>query len=243
MTGPDGARPLADRTAVVTGGTRGIGWAVARALAGAGAHVVLVARGREALDARVAALGEASAIACDVTHPDDVARAVDALVAHPRGTPDLLVNNAGLFPLARIDATSVAQFRDAIEANLVAPFHFVHALLPAMRARGRGHIITIGSVADRTAFPENAAYAAGKTGLRAMHEVLRLETQGSGIRTSLVSPGPVNTSLWDPIDPDQRPGFPPRRAMLTAEAVADAVRYVATCDADTNIDELRLSRA
>ena len=111
-----------------------------------------------------------------------------------------------------------------------------------MRARGRGHIVTIGSSADRTVLPENAAYAASKHGVRALHEILRLELRGSGIRASLVSPGPVDTTLWDSIDPDNRPGFTTRADMLRAAAVADAVLYAITQPADVNVDELRLSR-
>jgi NADP-dependent 3-hydroxy acid dehydrogenase YdfG len=119
----------------------------------------------------------------------------------------------------------------------------VRAVLPAMRARGRGHIVTVGSVADRAVYPENAAYAASKHGARALHEVLRLETRGSGVRATLVSPGPVDTPLWDTIDPDHRDGFTPRAQMLSAQAVADAVLYVVTQPPDVNVDELRLSRA
>jgi NADP-dependent 3-hydroxy acid dehydrogenase YdfG len=90
--------------------------------------------------------------------------------------------------------------------------------------------------------PENAAYAASKFGLRGLHEVLRAELRGSGVRASLVSPGPVDTPLWDPVDPDRRPGFTPRALMLSPEAVADAVIYVLSQPAEVNVDELRLSR-
>jgi NADP-dependent 3-hydroxy acid dehydrogenase YdfG len=130
-----------------------------------------------------------------------------------------------------------------LSLNLVAPYRLMHALLPGMRARASGHVITIGSIADRAAYPENAGYAAGQFGARAMHEVVRQELRGSGVRASLVSPAPVDTALWDAIDPDSRPGFPARAQMLQAAAVADAVCWVATRPADVNIDELRLSRA
>jgi NADP-dependent 3-hydroxy acid dehydrogenase YdfG len=112
-----------------------------------------------------------------------------------------------------------------------------------MRERGAGHIVTIGSIADRMAFPENGAYAASKFGLRALHEVMRAELRGTGVRTSLVSPGPVDTALWDPVAPETRPGFTQRAVMLSADAVADAVLFVVTRPAAVNIDELRLSRS
>jgi NADP-dependent 3-hydroxy acid dehydrogenase YdfG len=104
-------------------------------------------------------------------------------------------------------------------------------------------VVTIGSIADRQVFPENVSYAASKFGARAVHEVMREELRGSGVRVSLVSPAPVDTAIWDAIDPDHRPGFTPRAMMLRPEAVADAVLFVLTRGADVNIDELRLSRA
>jgi NADP-dependent 3-hydroxy acid dehydrogenase YdfG len=112
-----------------------------------------------------------------------------------------------------------------------------------MRARRSGHVVSIGSIADRNAYPENAAYAASKFGLRGLHEVLRAELRGSGVRASLISPGPVDTPLWDPVDPDRRPGFTPRAMMLSADTVADAMLYVLTRPPEANVDELRLSRS
>ena len=85
--------------------------------------------------------------------------------------------------------------------------------------------------------------AASKHGARALHEVLRLEVRGTGVRATLVSPGPTDTPLWDPHDPDARDGFTPRAEMLRPEAVADAVRFVVTRPEDVNVDELRLSRS
>ena len=103
--------------------------------------------------------------------------------------------------------------------------------------------MTLGSIADRATFPENGAYAASKYGLRALHEVMRQELRGSGVRAVLVSPGPVDTPLWDPHNPDQRSGFTPRAAMLSAADVADAIWFAMSRPASVNIDELRLSRS
>jgi NADP-dependent 3-hydroxy acid dehydrogenase YdfG len=127
--------------------------------------------------------------------------------------------------------------------NLVAPFALVRAFLPRMRERGSGHLVTIGSIADRNIFPGNAAYSASKYGLRALHEVLSAELRGTGVRTTLVSPGPVDTELWDPIDPDNRTGFTPRAQMLTAAEVAEAIRWALAAPAGVNIGELRLSKS
>jgi NADP-dependent 3-hydroxy acid dehydrogenase YdfG len=93
------------------------------------------------------------------------------------------------------------------------------------------------------AFPENVAYSASKFAARAVHEVLREELRNTGVRVTLVSPGPVDTTIWDAMDPDSRPGFTPRSRMLTPDAVADAVRWVVTRPAQVNVDELRLGRA
>jgi NADP-dependent 3-hydroxy acid dehydrogenase YdfG len=148
-----------------------------------------------------------------------------------------------VFLVAPVQETSVDAFREMLELNLTAPFSFVRAFLPEMRRRGAGHLVTVGSIADRTAFTGNAAYAASKYGLRGMHEVLRAELKGSGVRASLVSPGPVDTPLWDSVDPSHRVGHTPRANMLSPDAVADAVRFVVTAPAEVNVDELRLSHS
>jgi NADP-dependent 3-hydroxy acid dehydrogenase YdfG len=178
-----------------------------------------------------------------VSRPEEVQRAAERVALDFGGAPDVLVNNAGLFDLRRLEETAPIDFARAIETNLVAPFLLVRAFVPGMRARGSGHLVTLGSVADRTTFAENGAYAASKFGARAMHEVLRAELRGSGVRTTLVSPGPVDTPLWDPIGPDLRPGFTPRALMLSAADVAGAVLYALTAPATVNVDELRLSRS
>lgn len=232
------------RLAVVTGASRGIGLAAARLLLDDSMRVVMLARSGDALRAAAAPYGaRAVPIECDVADPV----AIDAMARRIREeigeTPDVVVNNAGLFQLAPAHETDPDAFAEALNVNLVAPFRIVRAFLPAMRDQRRGHIVTIGSVADRVAFPENGAYAASKFGLRGLHEVLRAELRGSGVRATLISPGPVDTALWDAIDPDNRPGFSPRASMLSADAVAAAVIYAINQPADVNVDELRLSRA
>jgi len=159
------------------------------------------------------------------------------------GAPDVLVNNASLFKVANAEVIDPGDFADTIEVNLVAPFRLVRAFLPAMLARKRGHIVSIGSIADHLAFPENSAYVASKFGLRGLHEALRAELAKTGVGTTLISPGPVDTALWDDVNPDERPGFTPRAAMLSAEAVATAVLFAVMQPAEVNIDELRLSRS
>lgn len=236
--------PPTGRTAVVTGASRGIGRAVARALVSAGAHVCLVARSQPQLEQLAAELGPlASVHPCDLTDADAVARMTAAVLAAADGSVDVLVNNAGTFPLAPIVDTAPALFEQTLAANLAAPFRVLHALLPAMKARAAGHVVTIGSVADRRIFGGNGAYSASKFGARALHEVLREELAGSGVRATLVSPAATDTPIWDPIDPDHTPGFPPRASMLRPDDVADAVLWAITRPAHVNVDELRLSRS
>ena len=238
-----GAAPRA-ATALVTGASRGIGLAVARGLAARGTRVALLARDADALRGVAAELGHgAFPVACDLTRPDDVQAAAARVALDFDGAPDALVSNAGLFQLRRLDETAPIDFARTVETNLVAPFLLLRAFLPSMRARGSGHVVTVGSIADRVAFAENGAYAASKFGARAMHEVLRAELRGTGVRTTLVSPGPVDTGLWDPFDPDARPGFTPRAAMLAPAHVAEAILFALAAPAAVNVDELRLSRS
>ena len=234
----------AQRVAVVTGASRGIGLAVAQRLLDDEMRVVMVARGTSALRAAAEPYGDrALPMECDVADPTAIERMVARVRDEIGDAPDVIVNNAGLFDLSPAHATDPAAFASALAVNLVAPFRVIRAFLPAMRERGRGHIVNIGSIADRVAFPDNGAYTASKFGLRGLHEVLRAELRGSGVRATLVSPGPVDTALWDAVDPDNRPGFSPRASMLGADAVASAVIYAVTQPVDVNVDELRLSRA
>jgi NADP-dependent 3-hydroxy acid dehydrogenase YdfG len=235
---------LRGRSAIVTGASRGIGLEIARRFVGEGMRVILVARSSDRLHTRAAELGaNAIALPCDLADHAAVMQLVERVRRELGGAPDVIVNNAGAFKLSRVEATSIEDFRTALDVNLVAPFDLVRSFLDDMRARKSGHVVTIGSIADRAIFPENGAYSASKFGLRALHEVLRAELRGSGVRASLVSPSATDTELWDEIDPDSRAGFTPRRDMLRASAVAEAVRFVVSQPPDVNVDELRLSRS
>ncbi|MBI1810088.1 MAG: SDR family NAD(P)-dependent oxidoreductase, partial [Gemmatimonadetes bacterium] len=115
--------------------------------------------------------------------------------------------------------------------------------LPAMLAAGRGHIVTVGSIADRHPFPGNGAYAASKFGARAMHEVLRAESRGTGVRATLVSPAATDTAIWDAVRGDRRAGLPTRDQMLRPEDVARAVLFAVAQPPHVTVDELRISRS
>jgi len=221
------AEELAGKTVVVTGASRGIGLEVARLMAGAGAWVGMVARGGDALAAAAAEVG-GHAIPGDVGEPAGV-HAIATYVSELLGdAPDILVSSAGAFALAPIAETDPADFERQIAVNLRGPFLLMRAFLPPMLRRRSGHLIHLGSVAGRVAFPENGAYGASKFGLRGLHEVLLHEVRGTGVRATLVEPAATDTALWDPVDPDTRPGLPPRAAMLRAEDVARVVMFAAS---------------
>jgi len=235
---------LAGRTALITGASRGIGRESAIALAKCGARLLLLGRSTETMAVLLKELkNDGASFAIDLADPDSVVGALAKVRNHIHGAPDIIVNNAGQFFVRSIEKTDVADFERTLTVNLASQFAIVREFVADMRTRGSGHIVTIGSIADHQAFAENAAYAASKFGVRAVHEVLRAELRGSGVRATLVSPGPTDTSIWDEIQPDTKPGFTPRAKMLAPSAVAAAVRFAVTQPTDVNVDELRLTRS
>lgn len=238
---------LEGRTALVTGASRGIGLAVANTLEEAGALVVRVARGVEPRDSEVALLRRTGGVdrrielKCDVTQEAEVRRLAETVLSTV-GAPDILVSNAGAFVLKPLGEMTAEEFRLQLDVNLAGAFLVFRALLPAMAERG-GHVVTIGSIADHAAHPGNAGYAASKFGLRGLHETVRAEFAGTGLRFTLVSPGPTDTALWDAVEPDRRDDLPSRARMLRAGDVADAVRFAVTRPPGANVELLRLMPA
>ncbi|MHB1299071.1 MAG: SDR family oxidoreductase [Gemmatimonadaceae bacterium] len=251
--------PLAGRSALVTGATRGIGAAVARALAASGARVLLVARTPDLLERAVAELPHgAVAIRADLMAAGAAARVAQSvraalggdgaaggagIGAGRGGAPDIIVHAAGTFPMAPFSDADDATIEEALALNAAVPLRLTREFLPAMRARGTGHVVMIGSIADRVIFPSNAAYSASKHALRAVHETLRVETRGSGLRATLVSPAATDTPIWDQHLAADAPHLPARADMLRAEDVADAVLWAVTRPAHVDIEELRLARS
>lgn len=183
----------------------------------------------------VLSVSRSGPIVADLTRPEDI----DRLVERVGSAPDFLINIAGMFNLARIEDTHPQAFDATLALNVGAPFRLIRAFLPAMRERRSGHIVTVGSIADHVAFPENAAYAASKYAVRGLHEVLREELRGSPVRATLISPAAVNTSLWDQVE--ARPGLPPRSGMLSPLAVIDAILFALRQPPGVSVDEIRLS--
>lgn len=239
------AEPLAGRSALVTGASRGIGRECARLLMQAGARVAMLSRDIDAMTALIKELGSTSAAAfrADLSDPDALLPVLQTVRGWIGGAPDVIVNNAGAFAIAPLEETPIDAVKTALRLNLATPFLIVREFLGELKKQNRGHVVTIGSVADHTAYPGNALYSSTKYGSRGMHEVLREETRGTGVRVTLVSPGPTDTHIWDAVDPDSRPGFTPRAMMLEPEDVARSVLWAVTQPASVNVDEVRLSRS
>jgi 3-hydroxy acid dehydrogenase/malonic semialdehyde reductase len=191
--------PLAGKTAVITGGSSGIGAATARAFAERGARVILGARRKDRLEAecrKIAASGaEAVALVLDVA---DAAScevfAGEVLRRHP--TIDILVNSAGLARgFEPVVDSSERDWREMIEANVMGLMRMTRAFLPAMLARRRGDIVHVGSIAGLEPYAKGAAYCASKAAVEAFVQALRLELVGTGIRQLVVEPGMVETEF------------------------------------------------
>ena len=235
---------LVGKGAIVTGAGSGIGEAVARSLAIEGAEVVTVGRTLAKLESAKAAAGDAGERlhprAADVADP----RAVDELLAWA-GTRlpriDILVNNAGTnVPDRALPVLRREDFDHVVRVNLNGVFYLMQAVLPEMRERGEGLIITIASIAGvRSGVVPGAAYNASKHGARALSLSAHLEEGGNGIRCCLIHPGEVDTPIMD-----RRPNAPSgeRRArMLHPEDLAQAVIFVATLHPRANIPELMIT--
>jgi uncharacterized protein len=181
------------KVALVTGGSQGLGFAIARALVAAGAHVVITARDQERLSTAAASLSTLDH-KCDWL-PADVTRQaqVDSLVAQTvqmHARLDMLVNCAGKSARGEIAATSAEQFRKLLELNFLAAASCTHAALPHL-LQSRGHVVHIGSLAAKSASRYLGAYPASKYPLAAYAQQLRLELSQKGLHTLLVCPGPI----------------------------------------------------
>ena len=224
---------LDGRTAIVTGASRGIGAAIARALDRAGARVALVARDREALGAVAADLHNGPVILpVDLADPDAPAR----LVADARdcvGAIDVLVNNAALAARAPTDELDAELVDRLYAVNVRAPLLLVAALVPSMVARGRGAIINISSGSAVVGTPRRAAYAATKGAIDAATRSLAIELGPHGIRVNSVAPGVVDTEMWArnkaiPGVIEEIEAMTPLRRWATPDDIADVVAFLAS---------------
>lgn len=228
---------LKGKAAVITGGSRGIGFAIGQAFNRAGCHLVIGARDTKTLKSAVSeldsTLGNVTGQQCDVSDPAQVEE-LFAVVRRRYSTLDILVNNAGVaHPLAPVEKLLVQDWKRIIDTNLTGMFLCTRAALPLMRAGGS--IVNNLSVAALQPFEGMGAYNASKYGALGFTNVLREELRERAVRVLALIPGPTDTPIWNQFWPDA-----PRDKMVSPATVAEAVVHAVTLPLGTTIEEIRL---
>jgi len=195
---------LTGKSAIVTGGTRGIGYAIAKALVSAGANVAITGRLESDVENATSELGKIgpgtiSGYACDVRNYDAVKSLFGAF-----GGVDILINNAGIGIFSSVESMSPEDFRAVLETNVFGVFYCCHEAIPVMKQRGGGYIINISSLAGANPHPQMAAYNASKFGLNGFSEALMQEVRHDGIKVTYIMPGSVNTEFGGDEPSDQK---------------------------------------
>jgi short-subunit dehydrogenase/ketosteroid isomerase-like protein len=224
---------LRGRTVVVTGGSQGIGEAMAERFAAAGADVLVVARNREKLSAVADRIG-GDYLAADLTNASEVDRLIPAC-RERLGRIDVLVNNAGIEDSDAFVHLDRDRLRSMARLNFEAAVLLTRDVLPHMLERGEGHLVQMSSITGAMTFPGAVAYSGTKAGLTNMAEGLRMELEGTGVGLTIVAPGPVDTDMWNRVEVNEGYTLPVLRRLqqlrlvpkVSAETVAqDVVRAV-----------------
>jgi 3-oxoacyl-[acyl-carrier protein] reductase len=231
----DAAKSLAGKTALVTGASRGIGFAVARQLGRMGAKVGICARDTGKLEAAAALLRtyeiEVVAIAADVARAEDIAVLV-ARTEKSLGSIEILVNNAGIGYFGPVQEADEKNWDAVLDTNLKSVFLLTKAVAPGMIQRRTGHVINIASLAGKNAFKGGAIYCASKWGLMGFTECMAEDLREYGIRVSAICPGSVATEFGSPASKKD-----PRK-MLQPEDIAHAVEMLVTQAPQSFISEV-----
>ena len=225
---------LEGKAVLITGASRGIGLAIARALDSEGAKLILAGRNRGPLARAASQLpGTVMSMPVDVTKPGDVNRLLTAVQKRIRRL-DVLINNAGVFTYKPFAKTTLEDWRRNIETNLTSIFLTTQAALPLLK-RSQGEVVNILSISSRVAFPNCSAYAAAKFGALGLTGVLRRELRAEGIRVTAVLPGMTETRMKDELD------FPVRgEDLLQPEDVAAAVLSALVQPRRATVEEILL---
>lgn len=241
------SQDLAQKIAFITGASSGIGLATARAFAAQGARLILAARRVErfALErSTLAGAADILTLALDVRDHAAVERAIDALPQQWQAT-DILVNNAGLSRgLDKVYEGKRQDWEEMIDTNVKGLLYVTRAVVPGMVARGRGHIVNIGSTAGRMTYPNGAVYCATKAAERSITEGLREDLLGTPLRVTTIDPGMVETEFSEVRfrgDTARAAKVYENITPLTPEDVADAIVYAVTRPAHVNISEVLLT--
>jgi len=229
-----------ERRALITGASSGIGKATAYAFAESGIHVALVSRSQSKLEEVAKAAMDygvtAKAYSVDLANVAQVSEQV-AAIAQDFGAIDILVNNAGMGYTGTLQNTPLEDWQTVLDLNLTSVFQCIQAVLPGMRQRQKGTIINIASVAGHQVFSNWGAYCVSKFGLVALSKTLAIEERANGIRVVTISPGSVNTPIWDT---DTVQADFERSHMLTPEIVAQSVLYTALLPEQAVVEDLTL---
>ena len=238
------ANDVAGKVVVITGASSGLGEATARHLSTLGASVVLGARRLDRLqslaDELVGRGGKALALATDVTNCDQVKRLADAAV-ETYGRLDVMINNAGLMPQSLLERLKIDEWNRMIDVNIKGVLYGIAAALPHMTRQKAGHIINVSSVAGHKVRPGGTVYSATKHAVRVISEGLRQEVKPYNIRTTVISPGAVDTELPDTItDPDVSAAMKKfyDDFAIPADSFARAVAYAMSQPDDVDINEI-----
>jgi NAD(P)-dependent dehydrogenase (short-subunit alcohol dehydrogenase family) len=232
---------LSGKLAVVTGGTRGIGRAIAERLLREGAAVAICGRSNQSVDTALGALrplGRVIGFACDVTQVDQVS-AFFAAVDRELGGLDILVNNAGKGVFGKVADLTPDEWRANIELNLNGPFYCSREALARFRKRGGGFIVNISSLAGKNPFSGGAGYNASKFGLNGFSEALMLDHRYDNVRVASIMPGSVDTGFSG--GPSDRSGD--TSWMIAPEDVAEAVAMVLRMPARTMVSRIEMRPA
>ncbi|HRY24562.1 MAG: SDR family oxidoreductase [Geminicoccaceae bacterium] len=231
---------LAGQVAIVTGATSGIGMALARALDARGVRLVLTGRRADRLDALVAELGAARAVAGDITDPVLPGRLVEAaLEAH--GRLDIACNNAGLLAFGTIEEIDLERMATMVRVNVEATYRFAYTVLRHFKAQNHGHLVNTSSVAGTKVRPTIGAYAGTKHAIEALAHGLRMELATTDVRISNVQPGLVATDIFAHMPADEHPGRQQGIDQpLRPEDVARAVLFMLEQPAHVSIPTLML---
>jgi NADP-dependent 3-hydroxy acid dehydrogenase YdfG len=231
-----------DKVVVITGASSGLGEAAARRLAQGGAKLVLGARRLDRLQALAneLSLEPGAAVQTDVSKYNDVKRLVDhAVKSH--GRIDVIINNAGLMPQSLLESLKIDEWDRMIDVNIKGVLYGIAAALPVMKAQKSGHIINVSSVAGHKVRPGGTIYSATKSAVRVISEGLRQEVKPYNIRTTIISPGAVESELPDTItDPDigARVSQFYKDVAIPADSFARVVEFAMSQPDDVDINEI-----